>query len=254
MKSLRKTAKIFAVSHVTIFRWLKAAATSFRKVNQHNKKTETPLFQTIVRLVKEMVSSNPFQSCRVLQSNLQTILEQKISRSLCYTALKHANLTYKKAQIHTIAKQRKERIKQFQKEIKNVDQSKLVFVDETSVRKCCYPLYGYSKKGSRMIYRGKRNDASISMIVAINDKGVCCFKEQVNAFNSSTVSSFFENANFERGSTIVMDNASIQEKHRILLLSMTTKCLEETQQDQLLPFNQTLFKLHEQVIYQVHLL
>lgn len=62
-----------------------------------------------------MIASNPFQSCR------------RSKDFSIYTALKHANLTYKKAQIHTVAKQRQERIKQFRKA------NKLVFVDETSI-------------------------------------------------------------------------------------------------------------------------
>ena len=90
LKSLRKVAKMFQVSHTTVSRWLK-------------QRPRKPYFRDIffksnfiVETVKQLIRNDPFISLRKMKHFIDSTFDFSVSKELVRTVLRRSGYTRKK--------------------------------------------------------------------------------------------------------------------------------------------------------------
>jgi transposase len=205
-KSLRQVSNIFSVSHSSVARWLKIQF--FSKISKPSKMT-----REMVNFLKYSTKNNPFQTCSDLKNQLFTIFNIKVSSSLCYSALKKANISKVKVKTHYRSKLQTEKLCEFKNQIQlEIDSGrKLIFIDETGFRTNSFPLYGYVSKGSKLVkYIGTSCHRKVySTCVATSEDSILHVLHKNSAFNTESFLHFLDGIMIDSNCTLVMDNASI---------------------------------------------
>ncbi|KAI9204830.1 uncharacterized protein BJ171DRAFT_598856 [Polychytrium aggregatum] len=173
-------------------------------------------FEQACPVIRTLIEQDPFQTGPVLQCKLESILQRKVSLSLCHTAIQRAGLSHKRATHLYKSKRLDERVAQFRDQVRSIDPRRFVFVDETGIRKSIFPLYGYSPKGAPLRQCNHMKHKSVSAAFAINHSGVLHRMYIPTSFKTHSMVEFFERATFPDDSVVVMDNVSMHKTRAVL--------------------------------------
>jgi len=175
--------------------------------------TPKKLTKEHVLFIKQVLTSSPFTTGRLLQNKVQRVFGTQLSLSLCYTAIKQAGMSRVKVKTHYRSKKHPERMVQFGKEIDAAldGNQQLVFIDEIGFRANSVPFYGYVERGKELVrYIGSKcHRKSYSSCVATNQHGILHRMHLNHSFTGSSFLSFLTGLNVPPGTCLVMDNASI---------------------------------------------
>ena len=231
LRSLRKTAKLFALAVSTVRRWL-------IRLHPHKwpERTRTDVMEFIVSLVK----SNPFITTQNVCTKVRDVFCFSVSRKLVCLVLKREGsaarppasqarlpsyarlrLTFKRAR-HGVAPSlaQLDKMPEF---CTRFEQSRpnLICIDETNVSHKALSLYGWSRKGDRLkTNKAAKSWTSKTLVMACSENQ---YHSQLlsTACNSQKYAAFIESLPFPPGSVILMDNVAFHKSSTVreMLLS-----------------------------------
>lgn len=212
LRSLRKTAKLFALAVSTVRRWL-------IRLHPHKwpERTRTDVMEFIVSLVK----SNPFITTQNVCTKVRDVFCFSVSRKLVCLVLKREGITFKRAR-HGVAPSvaQLDNMPEF---CTLFEQSRpnLICIDETNVSHKALSLYGWSRKGDRLkTNKATKSWTSKTLVMACSENQ---YHSQLlsTACNSQKYAAFIESLPFPPGSVILMDNVAFHKSSTVrdMLLS-----------------------------------
>lgn len=213
LKSYRKTASLLQVCHSTVFRWLKGMPR-----NSLKKKKVISKADLIVNVIKTTVEANPFvtakQLCKLVKDNLSI----DVSRELTRVAIKKLGYTKKKARFYNVSKNQ-HTLKETFLALRNKyigEGRTFVSIDETSFGRNGFQVYGYKKKGERLLITKTVSYAPTKTVIAAITSNELLHKECIiGSCNALTFLNFIKQLNLPRHSVIIMDNARIHHSKMI---------------------------------------
>ena len=200
-RSLRKVAKLYNCCHTTLSRWVKHEYGA-------KKTRRIPSVKRIDELVTNIILENPFKRLIDIVHDLKD-LEINISKSSVHRILRKEQFSRKRTNPKYCPKPTsKETASTFLSEL-NSD-AEIISVDESSVYLESCPIYGYSRKGTRVCknmkspLRGNR----VTLILAISNKRGVVHHEVVKGSSNAIIFSKFIHSinNSDKGSKIILDN------------------------------------------------
>jgi transposase len=203
-RSLRKVSSIYGCSPSTLSRWVKKHA----KAEEPRKKTSRKAkIEKIESEVAQFVSENPFQRLVDIMVHLRKS-GTDISRSTVHRVLRRAKFTRKRVAAKYCPKYpTKEEAEKYLSTLKS--DREVISIDESSVYLESRPIYGYSKKGTRLSkqmnkpLRGNRK----TLILAISNKrGVIHHEIVKGSANAKIFSEFVKKIQAEENAFVLLDN------------------------------------------------
>jgi len=200
--SLRKTAIVLQVSHMTISRWLK---------NPERKPYNRKSFKAaqIVDIIKTTIISNPFITVRSFEKIIKDALNIAVSRELIRVVIKKLGFTTKKAKFFSKPNHIKQTTEKFleQRDQFIKENRYIVSLDETSFGRNGKPVFGYSIKGSPLILSKPPPKAkATSVLVVVDNKGIVARKSVQGAYNKELFLEFLQSLQLPIDTVILLDN------------------------------------------------
>lgn len=223
-KSLRKTAKIMQVSHMTVSRWLQNPVRKNNKLPTININTKT---YKIKETIKSTILSNPLITLRKLTYLIKDTMNIKLSKELLRLAIKKYGYTKKKVKYFGVSKNMDEKIKHFlnkRTEFIN-DNRTFVSIDEVSFGRNGIETKGYSLKGKPLIIKKlKPRITTVSYVVACTNKKIILKHKTNGSFNTDKFYNFIKELNIEPKTVILLDNVSFHHSKIIQELVNNMNC------------------------------
>lgn len=205
-RSLRKVAAIYGCSPSTLCRWVKKQHGNSGGSNANRRRRTV---KEVNSKLSEYVSNNPFS--RIL--DIVAYLKSEgisISKSSVHRILKKERFTRKRTVAKYTPKQpRREEIEEYLNVFDS--QEEIISVDESSVYLESCPVYGYSKKGTRVTKNMKRpiRGNRVTLILAISNKrGVVHHEILKGSCNSNIFAKFVSDIPVEKSARVILDNVS----------------------------------------------
>lgn len=201
--SLRKTADLMCVSHMTVKRWIK----SLERQKREKRNTKT---RCIMDFVIDIVSSEPETTLKQIQNKVEQHINIRVSKELIRLILKKQNISRKKIRYFGECKDLTMKTETFMAH-RNLLLSKgrkFVSIDETSFGRHHRIVYGYSKKGNR-IYKRKANArvTTKSALCCLDQNGNIRYELVYGGVNSDTFYDFL--ISLEPSVVVILDNCRI---------------------------------------------
>ena len=214
--SYEDTGKVFGVSASTVHRWV-------RQYEETGDLSNKPLNRSFKKIDPEKLKAYVAEHPDDTQQEVATVF------GCCNQALSQAyrrlGITRKKKTLR-YTEQSEEKVKEYNKEIKDIPKEKIAYVDETGIDKCLYREYGYALRGQKVYDKisGKKFQRT-SIVAAKLGKRIIAPMQYSGTMNSALFELWFEKCLLpclEKGATIVMDNASFHRKKQ--LYEICRKC------------------------------
>lgn len=217
-QSLRSVSNIFGVSKSSLNNWSKNLPLKYIDDPKINIKIKPEM----IKYIKNSLNQNPYKTQIELLNKLNCKFNSNLSLHHVKTILKILNYTKKKAIRKLYNKNLKEHIcnkSKFKKLVKKLDKSKIICLDEVSIDRNTYELYGYCHKSKRLKYNIDINKLRLkkSLIVAIDVNEVIKYKCYDNKnINSDLFIKFIEElCSKVNDKIILMDNVSFHKSKKV---------------------------------------
>ena len=208
-KSLRKTAYLLKVSHMTISRWISKPE---RKIYERNVISKTKMITETIRMLTHV---DPRITLEDFVKKIKDLLNIDVSKDLIRVVRKKLNLTPQKIKFYPRPKTSEKKTRVFLEKRKEYIEKGLKFVsiDETSFGRKIGAVYGYSPKGEP-IYMERNNipQRTFSALCAVgstNDPSTnIVTKIKEGAYNTWSFLEYLIDLKLERETVILLDNCS----------------------------------------------
>ena len=201
--SLRKTAMVLQVSHMTISRWISAPERKkyIRKNVSHSN--------LIVETIKHAIIANPFITANQLQNIIKCNFNFTVSKQLLRTSIRNLNFTKKKARFFGKPKDLEEKINQFinlRNELKTQGRD-FVSLDETSFGRNGKVKYGYSLRGEQLkIQKNNPRMTTTTSIAIASCTHILARHEIKGSYNTDLFCKFLCSLDLKPKTVILLDN------------------------------------------------
>ena len=204
-KRARKTALYVKVSYTTISRWLKSP---YNKTYSKRRKLK---FEQVIDIILLTVQNTPLTTLNRLQSIIKHNLNLDVSKELIRIVLVKSEQSWKKAHFYTMSKSTVERVNEFIKLRDQYIQENRLFVltDEVSFGRNGIQVYGWCKKGQRLIMRPDKPNITKTAMVAITNNELLQKQFIKGSCNSFLFLDFIKSLSIPEHSVLIMDNAAI---------------------------------------------
>ena len=203
-RSLRKVSSVYGCSPSTLCRWVK----KHHSGTSHPKKmSRKSIISQIENVVDDYITQKPFNRLIDIVHHLR---ERGIciSKSTAYRILRKAKFTRKRASAKYCPKlPTREEATAYLSNFRS--EKEVISIDESSIYLESRPLYGYSKKGTRLSktmnkpLRGNR----ITLILAISNKrGVVHHEVVKGSANAKIFSNFIASVKVPEDASVLLDN------------------------------------------------
>lgn len=201
-RSLRKVAKLYKCCHTTLSRWVK------HQYGGKNRVEKIPSVTRIDEVVTKLITEDPFKRLIDIVHDLKD-MGINISKSTVHRILMKQRFSRKRTLPKYCPKPTsKETATEFLSQL-NSDKE-IISIDESSVYLESCPLYGYSKKGTRLCkqMKSRLRGNRVTLILAISNKrGVVHHQVVKGSSNANIFTQFIKNINkCNKGSKIILDN------------------------------------------------
>jgi len=218
--SLRKTAILAQVSHMSVSRWLKTVERKqYTYTNRNHFKSDA-----VVDIIRTTIQNDPFISIIKLVSIIHEALGITVSKELVRVAIKRMGLTKKKARFYGTTSSLEAKTNAFLAKRANYIAANHTFVslDETGFGRHCPITKGYAAKGARLYVRKKMpRITTTSVITCVSTAGLVSKMNVQGAVNTKIFVSYLEQLPLEAGTVVLLDNVSFH--HSKLAEAAATK-------------------------------
>lgn len=204
-RSLRKVSSVYGCSPSTLCRWVKKH-TSINGVIQ-KQRTRKVRFEQIDSEIRKYVSENPFKTLVDITRHIRG-QGLDVSRSTVHRAVRKAEFTWKRVSAKYCPKYpTKEEAMGYASKL--TSGREVISIDESSVYLESCPIYGYSKKGTRLTKKMSRpvRGNRVTLILAISNKrGVIHHETVKGSANSKIFSEFIHKIEAQKDTFVLLDN------------------------------------------------
>ena len=188
LQSLRKTALMLEVSHMTISRWISKPE---RKKYERKIISKTDIIKETVKSITEM---NPLVTLEDLQKKISKIFDFSISKDLLRLVRKKLNLSRKKVKFFSRPTTLESKTFEFLKKRQEfIDKGyRFVSIDETSFGRHVKDVYGYSLKGESIYLKKNNRVTTKSALVLIDRDQIVSGRVIIGSFNTIRFIEFLE--------------------------------------------------------------
>jgi len=203
-RSLRKVSSKYGCSPSTLCRWVKK---HHRGTSHPKKRSRKSIISQIENTVNDYVTQNPFNRLIDIVHHLRD-KDVHISKSTAYRILRKAKFTRKRASAKYCPKlPTREDATAYLSTFRS--ENEVISIDESSIYMESRPLYGYSRKGTRLSktmnkpLRGNR----ITLILAIsNQRGIVHHEVVKGSANAKIFSNFIHSIDASEDASVLLDN------------------------------------------------
>lgn len=203
VSSLRKTATLLNVSHMTVSRWLRNPTRRLYPTRVSSKAQQVSL------IIRAVVQSDPFISLCKLQDHVKEAINLSVSKELLRTVLLNQGITKKKARFFSKPKDLDEKTRQFL-ELRNqyiAEGRQFISLDETSFGRHGRPARGYAPKGQRLVVQKQfARVTTSSYLVAMSDSRLISQQKVTGSFNTVRFMDFMSQLDLPKQTVILLDN------------------------------------------------
>lgn len=201
--SLRKTAEILQVSHMTISRWISSPQ---RKQYIRKKPSKSSL---IVETIRNAIQKDPFMTFQKLKDMILTEHNFIVSKQLIRTVIRKINFTKNKARFFGKPNNLDDKIKtiihlrdKFKEEGRD-----FVSLDETSFGRHGKIQYGYSPKGIQLkIQKHLPRMTTTTSIALASPSSIIARHEVSGSYNTLLFCDFLTSLSLKSGTVFLLDN------------------------------------------------
>ena len=205
LKSYHKVSRLLQIGVGTIWRWTHGF---FRKLKTKKDKI-TNLMNECIR---NTIVTNPYISCHEMVIILEKKFRIHCSRQLISKKIKKLGFSKVRTRTKIVVKESYERIKFFIQSFRKKE--KIISIDESAFYSNAYPLYGYCKKGERLVFKNEKPGYKRwSLLMAISNTGHKYWKIYDTSVNGLRFHDFL--VTLPNRFTYVLDNASIHKTKKV---------------------------------------
>ena len=215
--SMRRTADVLKVSVASISRWSKSS------VIVPPCKRPTMITAAINESVRLFLERETRLSSIDVVNHIRTTFGFTISRQLAHVIIRRLGFTFKRTRKRGISKRKAEATPTFLSSfMETIHRGDIVSIDESGFDQRPSPAYGYAPAAAGIPAIVKWKPSSdrrrINLLMAIHASGSHQFMIRDSSINGSTFAEFIGNLPYDRGTTLLIDNASI---HNTVLVKQT---------------------------------
>ena len=178
-ESIEDILKKFNISNGSLYNWI-----HLDKLNNLSNKKKYIKKSKITENIKKYIYKYIIRKMIFNYRKLIQLIKKKfniiISKSSLYKTIKICKITRKKIRIMYIYKTKnkhREEINTFKNKINKIDKNKLISVDETHIDTNIHGIYGWNRKGKKIIKpKYIKNKKRYTIITGINNKKVIYYK------------------------------------------------------------------------------
>ena len=213
--SMRRTAAVLEVSVASISRWSKSGVIS------QPCKRPTMITSAIKESVRVFLERETRLSSIDVVNHIRTTFGFTISRQLAHVIIRRLGFTFKRTRKRGISKRKNEATPTFLSSfMETMNRGNIVAIDESGFDQRPSPAYGYAPAGIPAIVKWKPSSdrRRLNLLMAIHASGSHQSMIRDSSINGSTFAEFIGNLPYDRGTTLLLDNASI---HNTVLVKQT---------------------------------
>lgn len=210
--SMRKTSVALHIGAASISRWCRNIERK-KRVAQSSKVTDA-----LIACVVMLLESQPATTCPMIVAHIHNVLGIKISRQLAHVVVKKSGHSWKRTRKRGVSSRTSQVMIPFLDAFRStLKTGSIVAVDESGFDARCSPVYGYAPRGRPAIVKWKpiSNRKRYSLLMAVHADGRSSRQLHSKTVNSTTFSEFICQLPFPRGTTLLLDNASIHRTHLV---------------------------------------
>jgi transposase len=222
LRSFRKAAEKTGFSKSSIHRWFKKwgeAGVPHRKLSAWRSRSIQKRTADKLKVVKETLNDNPDQTCGQIQAKFTTTASpslQTISRIIKQLGMKRRRRNLK--QICCTKEALEEKTRKFIEEIRTVDISKVISLDEVGFCSKGNAVYGYYKGKAPPLQSFQFKRKKVSAVVAVTANGIHSWHIQDKSINKIAFLEYFKKMLTDRPigvDVVVMDNINFHHSKEI---------------------------------------
>jgi transposase len=206
--SLRTVARKYDVSKSSLSRWINHDPKCMG-VKRPRKIRKCPR-RTIAQYVTEYMSCHPYATAMELVSMVYKTLGMSVSEATISRCRKDCNIRYKRVQQTQFA----EKVDPQHPFLQNDYYDGAISVDESSFYKAEHPIMGWGIGKDRVGKTAARGRVRVSLLVAIDQKGVVHSEMRKGAYNKETYAKFLQS--LPRDRTIIADNVPFHKSENVV--------------------------------------
>ena len=204
--SLRKTARILNVSHMTVSRWL--AFCGAKKYNAASRRASSQS-AVVADTIRVAIANDPLITSRKLVAIILDACCVRVSRELVRVAIMRLGMTRNKARFFGCPSDLPKKTSDF-KETRDrllAEGKEFWSLDETGFGRHGAPVYGYAPRGEQLRIKKKTPRVTNTLVMTIsNANGVIIREERKGAFTTSSFVDFLNNLSIPKDAVILLDN------------------------------------------------
>ena len=212
--SIRKISEIFSIPRSTISRWIlnKNIETANKNTNNHEE---------ICLKINLMIEKDCYIKLLDIHKKLKEEHNINISKTAIHNCIKKNGISYKRVCKKLYGKNLDDlKVKQeeFRKKIKKISDKKIICIDESGFMTNDCPIYGYSKKGKKIISYEKSNPIKYSLLMAITNKGILSYEIHKENINGEKYLSFIKEKImiYAKNKYILADNIGFHKSKKVI--------------------------------------
>lgn len=213
--SMRKTATILKVSIASISRWAK-------NINPlKHQRRPIKVTDAMISLVKLLINKNPSICCKEIVEEIKNAFEVEISKQLVHLIIQRLGFSYKRIRKRGKSNKKIDLINELKDKYKTLPNNTLIIsIDESGFDNRPLPIYGYALKGQQASTDRKH----YTLLMAVFNNGFKQYKILETSVNSAIFYEFIKDLNLQKGTTILLDNASIHKSKNLKELVESKSC------------------------------
>ena len=212
--SIRCISKIFQISKSTISRWILNKNKETEKNNKYN-------YEEICLKINLMIEKDCYIKLLDIHKKMKEEYNINISKTAIHNCIKKNKISYKRVCKKFYGKNKDElKVKQeeFRKKIKKISNKNIICIDESGFMTNECPIYGYSKKGKKIISYEKSNPIKYSLLMAITNKGILEYEIHKENINGEKYFLFIRNKilPYAKNKYILADNIGFHKSKKVI--------------------------------------
>ena len=204
---MRRTAVVLGVSVASISRW--SRIDSGIRVRSPRASMITDAIRATVDLF--LKQQTRLSSLEVVD-HIRKLFGITVSRQLAHTVVRSLGYTFKRTRKRGRSKRKHDATPPFLESFASAFiHGNVVAIDESGFDQRPSPAYGYAKAGTPAIvhWTPSSDRTRLNLLMAIHANGSCNQYIQDKPINGEAFATFIRSLPFDRGTTLLMDNASI---------------------------------------------
>lgn len=201
--SLKKTAKALSIAVSTIWRWVTHGL-------EHKTRLQKTPFQDAIRaIVEAKVKSCPTSTQVDIARAVASVTGCLPSRALVAIVLRKLDFTKKRCRMRGVGRASETKCATFAEAYFQTNRTRIVAIDESGFSYRTMPLYGYGRKGERVVIKTSNCRQRTNLLLAVSCTELVAASTIQHTTKGTDFAGFVRALPLPAQTYLLMDNASI---------------------------------------------